>query len=176
MEEVKLIGTTRSLFSIGVEWALKLKGVQYEKIQEDLRNKSPLLLKYNPVHKKVPCVFGAFGAACLTEGEEKNKAVESLQESLAFLEKHIEGKKYFGGAQIGFLDLAVGWIPYWLNVMEEAGAMKVLDNDRFPWLYEWAQKFNEIPLIKECLPPRNTLLEYFNASISYMRSLATNKP
>lgn len=60
--------------------------------------------------------------------------------------------------------------------MEEAGAMKVLDNDRFPWLYEWAQKFNEIPLIKECLPPRNTLLEYFNASISYMRSLATNKP
>ncbi|KAF7848353.1 hypothetical protein BT93_L2070 [Corymbia citriodora subsp. variegata] len=51
---VVLHGTWASLYSKRVELALKVKGIEYEFVEEDLTNKSEALMRNNPVHKKVP--------------------------------------------------------------------------------------------------------------------------
>ncbi|CAL9154261.1 unnamed protein product [Musa hybrid cultivar] len=51
---VKLYGTSFNGHTTMVECALRLKGVAYEYVEEDRKNKSEALLKLNPVHKQVP--------------------------------------------------------------------------------------------------------------------------
>ncbi|KAI5429708.1 putative glutathione S-transferase, variant 2 [Lathyrus oleraceus] len=53
-EEVKLLGSVGSAFVCRVQIALELKGIEYKFVPENLANKSELLLKYNPVYKKIP--------------------------------------------------------------------------------------------------------------------------
>ncbi|KAL3529221.1 hypothetical protein ACH5RR_008543 [Cinchona calisaya] len=223
VDEVKLIGTPGSIFCSRIEWALTLKGVKYEYIEENLLNKSPLLLKSNPIYKKVPvlmhngkpiveslvileyidetwkynpllpqdpyersrarfyakfvdekCIYGVWGTYS-AEGEEKEKAIEAAHELIAIIEKQIEGKKFFNGEQIGYLDLVVGWMTHWLSVMEEIGGMKLLDQDRYPALKKWTEDFIQVPAILESTTAREVVFNYFQGTIDYMRSLAAAK-
>lgn len=120
------------------------------------------------------CVHGVWGAG-VAQGEGKQEAIESAVELLAHLEDQIEGKKYFGGEKIGYLDIVAGWIPHWLNVIEELGEMKLVTPERFPHLHEWGLNLMNSSPIKDCIPPRDSVLDYFGFGFNYVRSLAANK-
>ncbi|KAM7485353.1 hypothetical protein LguiA_001362 [Lonicera macranthoides] len=225
-EEVKLLGFWVSPFSMRVEWALILKGIEYEYIEEDIFNKSPLLSELNPVHKKVPVFIhngkvvlesfvileyidevwkdnpllpqdpyqramvrfwakfaeeklldSAFFAMCSLEDEKvKAEKIAIAVEALERIEGELKGKIFFGGESIGYLDLALGWISYWLPVWDEVGSMKIIDPLKFPAVISWMNRFTNHQVIKNKLPPRDKTVVYFQERSKIISAiLAKNK-
>ncbi|CAL5406075.1 unnamed protein product [Camellia sinensis] len=56
-DEVILLGSWLSPFATRVKIALAEKEIEYESREEDLSNKSPVLLKMNPVNKQIPVLI-----------------------------------------------------------------------------------------------------------------------
>ncbi|KAL1328788.1 glutathione transferase GST 23 [Arachis hypogaea] len=210
-EDVKLFNFHASPFGQRVIWALKLKGVDYECIEEDIFNKSNLLLELNPVHKKVPVLVHrnkpiaeslvileyidetwkqyplmpqnpyqraharfwanfaeqkllvAARIARLSSGEEQGKAVNEAREAMEKIEEEIKGKKFFGGDKIGYLDIVIGWISYWIPVWEEVASMKILDPLKFPAINAWITNFLSHPTINDTLPQRDKMVVYYHS-------------
>ncbi|CAL5210941.1 unnamed protein product [Lathyrus oleraceus] len=211
MAEVQLLGVRASPFVQRVEYALKLKGIEYTFIEENLMNKSELLLKYNPIHKKVPVfvhngkplseslviieyidetwdnypilpqqayekalarfwsnfiddkILGAISKAAWTVNkEEREKGTEEALQALQFLENELKNK-FFGGENIGIVDIAASYIAFWLPILEEAVGLKFLGGDKFPKLHKWSQEFINHPIVKEILPPKEGLLGFFKS-------------
>lgn len=103
------------------------------------------------------------------------KATKEVQELLRILEEHGLGeKKYFGGNKIGLVDIAFGWIACFLEFLEQAAGVKVLEDNSFPRLQAWIKNFNEIPVVKESLHDRNALSTYFKGTREYLLSSAAS--
>lgn len=103
--------------------------------------------------------------AMWSKGEQKEKAVKEAVEAMERIEGELKGKScsYFGGESIGYLDVALGWIAYWLPVWEEVGSIQILNPDKFPAISGWIAKFLEHHVIKDTsLPPRDEMLAYFH--------------
>ncbi|PKI65219.1 hypothetical protein CRG98_014368 [Punica granatum] len=100
--------------------------------------------------------------AIFSEGEEKEKAHKVAIEAVERIEEQLKGKRFFGGDDIGYLDLAVGWVSHMLPVWDEMGSTNILDPLRFPSTTSWITNFLGHPLIRDNLPPRDRMWDYFH--------------
>ena len=98
-----------------------------------------------------------------SQGEEKQKALQQTVEAMEKIEGELEGKQqFFGGESIGYLDIILGWISYYLPIWEEVGSMQIIDPVKFPATTAWINRFLKHPVIKDTLPPREKMLVYFH--------------
>lgn len=115
-----------------------------------------------------------FMAFFVAVGEEQEKATQEARELLKILEEQgLGNKKFFGGNEIGLVDLVFGWIAGWLGVIEEVVDVKVLDADSFPKLHAWTQNFKDHPVIKENLPDRNEMLAEYKQKLEMLTASKT---
>ncbi|KAK7367994.1 hypothetical protein VNO80_10016 [Phaseolus coccineus] len=211
---LKLLGGWFSPFALRVQIALNLKGVDYEVVEETLNPKSELLLKSNPVHKKIPVLLHADKVICESativeyidevwtnappilpqnaydraiarfwvayidekwftslrsvviaeDDEAKRPHFEQAEEVLERLEEVLnkggEGKAFFGGDTIGFIDIGFGSFLSWIRVTEEINGRKLLDETKHPSLVQWAETFAAHPAVNGFLPETDKLLEF----------------
>ncbi|KAG8374358.1 hypothetical protein BUALT_Bualt11G0123600 [Buddleja alternifolia] len=178
----KLLGAWGSPFSRRVEMALKLKGVEYEYIEEDLNNKSPLLLKYNPIHKKVPVLV--HNGKPIAESLIIIEYIDEVWEGPSILPQD-PYERAMARFWVKFLDekcMPAMWKAFWstgeereknkdeaiehLKFLEsEIKGVELITDDKFPNLSKWADEYINSSFVKENLPDKDKITAFFNARI-----------
>ncbi|CAK9144821.1 unnamed protein product [Ilex paraguariensis] len=104
------------------------------------------------------------GQAFIKQGKEQKESIVPAMEIPKCVEELLKGKTFFGGENIGILDLAFGWIATIVSLFEEITGLKMIDSEKFPLLSAaWMENFSDVPVIKENWPPQDKLITKFQA-------------
>nr|TKW14928.1 hypothetical protein SEVIR_5G199200v2 [Setaria viridis] len=211
--DVRVVGGWASPFVMRVCVALRLKGVAYEFLQEELVKKIDLLLASNPVHKKMPVLLHGGRPVCeslvilqyvdkafagagpptptmvrprrppyrfwaeytdaklptalqtlrgMIDGDKAEAAEQAaaLQEAFAGCS---EGRHFFAGDDVGFLDIVLGSYVGWFRAAEKITGQPVLDETRTPRLAAWVARFCAHEAVGDVMPDAGRLVEFGEA-------------
>ena len=82
---------------------------------------------------------------------------------LETLENELKGKNFFGGDEIGLVDIAGNFVALWVDVFLELVGIKLLTKKKVPRLCEWVDYYLNCGIIKESFPAGEDLLVHFHA-------------
>jgi glutathione S-transferase len=153
--------------------------VQY--IEEAWNSKPPNLMPKDPYDRAIARFWAGFIddklGPCLLEvlkgqGEQQQKAVEESVANFILLEEALQAsscvssKAYFGGDEIGLLDIALGGMLVIIKTLEKATNTVLIDAEKMPLLSAWMDRFSKAEGVKEVLPDAVKLYEYMGAIAS----------
>ncbi|PWZ54639.1 putative glutathione S-transferase GSTU6 [Zea mays] len=100
-------------------------------------------------------------AKTLEEKAEALKQALAAAENLeaAFTEIS-EGKPFFGGDSVGYLDVTLGAVVAWVHAAEKLYGMRLFDATRTPRLSAFVERFGALGAAKAVLPDVDVLVEY----------------
>ena len=107
-------------------------------------------------------------SATKSSGEAREKAMKDVFEKLTVFEEGTEGffpngTPHFEGENLGFLDIVLCSLFGSHKVGEEALAMKIIDPERHPLIHSWVTAMNELPVVKETLPPHDKMVAFLQS-------------
>lgn len=92
------------------------------------------------------------------EGKEQSAvAVEYLERALRECSK---GKPFFGGDDVGYVDVVLGGLLGWVRASEELYGIKPFDPAKAPLLAAWADRFGALEAVEAVLPDVSKLVEF----------------
>ncbi|TKY65944.1 glutathione S-transferase [Spatholobus suberectus] len=102
----------------------------------------------------------AWKAVFTVDEKERENNVKETLEALQFLENELKNRKFFGGEEVGLVDIAAVIIAFWIPIIQEIAGLELLTSEKFPKLYKWSQEFVNHPVVKESLPPRDPVFAF----------------
>ncbi|KAL6843911.1 hypothetical protein ACP4OV_026482 [Aristida adscensionis] len=100
------------------------------------------------------------------KGKTEAEKAEGLKLALAAMEsmeaafKELSnGKPFFGGDNVGYLDVMLGAMVPWAHAGKELTGSGLFDEHRAPLLSVWVERFSALPWAKELLPKPGRLVE-----------------
>ena len=111
--------------------------------------------------------------AVAKDEDERKAAIAKLEQCMALLEETFQecskGRGFFGGENIGFIDIGFGSMLGPLKVLEKFTGFKFIHPENTPGLFHWADRFYAHEAVKPVMPDIEKLVEFarlkFNTSI-----------
>lgn len=100
-----------------------------------------------------------------SEGDGQEKDKEEAYEVLKVLDNELKDKKFFGGDDIGFVDIVANFVGFWVGILEEATGVVLVTSEKFPNFCRWRDQYLDCDKVKENMPPREMLLGYYKSRV-----------
>ncbi|KAL4187505.1 hypothetical protein AMTRI_Chr09g19310 [Amborella trichopoda] len=143
---------------------------------EETWPKNPSLSK-DPYERAQAGFWSEFCFTCWTayskQGAQQAKALEEFQEGLKTLRGGLKGK-FFGGENIGFLDIVANFLGVWMGAQGEAANIEHYDAEKTPLIHSWIQQMSSIQIVKDSLPSRDMLVALFKGYCETLLFLCLN--
>ena len=101
---------------------------------------------------------------------KRKKALAEFDELVKLLEKELEGREFFEGDAIGYLDIAVLAVTFWFGRVQEVVGIELVAKDKFPLLFKRCEKLCGIGAFNQCYPSKERHIAFIRTRLEAFKT------